>query len=34
MRLIDADELPMDIEWSDVENAPTIIEATSDGKTE
>ena len=26
-RLIDADELFIDIEWSDIENAPTIIEA-------
>jgi hypothetical protein len=24
MRLIDADKLPMDIEWEDIENAPTI----------
>ena len=26
-RLIDADKLFIDIEWSDIENAPTIIEA-------
>ena len=24
MRLIDADKLPMDIEWEDIENAPTV----------
>ena len=26
-RLIDADELPIDIEWDDIEKAPTIIKA-------
>ena len=26
-RLIDADELPRDIDWHDIEDAPTIIEA-------
>ena len=26
-RLIDADKLFLDIEWSDIENAPTVIEA-------
>ena len=33
-RLIDADELPRDIEWSDIDNAPTIIEADTKGEEE
>lgn len=26
-RLIDADELPLDIEWNDIEDAQTVVEA-------
>ena len=33
-RLIDADELFIDIEWSDIENAPTIIEADKEGEND
>ena len=30
-RLIDADALFLDIEWSDIEEAPTVIEAEGEG---
>ncbi len=33
-RLIDANELPIDIEWHDVEIAPTIIEVDTEGEEE
>ena len=31
-RLIDADKLCIDIEWSDIENAPTIVQADKEIK--
>lgn len=31
-RLIDADELPLDIDYADIENAPTLLEANKTGK--
>lgn len=30
-RLIDEDALPLDIEWNDIEDAPTVIEAEGEG---